>query len=243
MDKKLALITGGTKGIGAGISKMLLHHGYDIIVTYCNDVANADAFVAQARLDFPSSEITAIRIDNSDYSQVAKLVQYISEKKAIHCIVCNAGITLRKSLTEISNDDWLRVMNANVNNNLFMIRDLYPFIPNDSRIVFIGSMMAVRPHGTSLAYGVSKSAVHALALNLVKVFEGTGTTVNVIAPGFVETDWQKSKPEEIRQNIYRKTAIKRFATVEEIADAVKFCVYNPFVNGSVIEVSGGYDFK
>ena len=77
----------------------------------------------------------------------------------------------------------------------------------------------------------------------MKVFEGTGTTVNVIAPGFVETEWQKTKPEEIRQNIYRKTAVKRFASVEEIADAVKFCLNNPFVNGSIIEVSGGYDFK
>ena len=243
MRNKLGVITGGTKGIGAGISRMLLYQGYDIIVTYCNDEITANAFLEQSKRDFPTNKVTVLKIDNGDYLQITKLVRYISEQKEINCIVCNAGVTLRKSFQEISNNDWLTVMNANLNNNMFLIRDLYPYIPENSRIIFIGSMMAVHPHGTSLAYGVSKSALHSLALNLVKVFEGTGTTVNVIAPGFVETEWQKTKPEEIRQNIYRKTAVKRFASVEEIADAVKFCLNNPFVNGSIIEVSGGYDFK
>jgi 3-oxoacyl-[acyl-carrier protein] reductase len=146
-------------------------------------------------------------------------------------------------LQDISDEDWEQVMQVNVNSYLFLIRDLFDTIPPDSRIVFIGSLMAIHPHGTSLAYGVTKSAVHALALNLVKCFEGTNTTVNVIAPGFVETEWQKEKPLQIRQNIYNKTAIKRFALVEEVADAVKFCISNPFVNGSVIEISGGYSFK
>ena len=134
-------------------------------------------------------------------------------------------------------------MNVNLNSNVFLIRDLYDKIPSNSRIVFIGSLMGVYPHGTSLAYGVSKAAVHALTQNLVKCFEGTGTTINAIAPGFVETDWQKDKPIEIRENIYKKTAIKRFATIEEVAKTVEFCLNNAFVNGSVIEVSGGYCFK
>ena len=103
--------------------------------------------------------------------------------------------------------------------------------------------MGILPHSVSLSYGVTKAAVLALAKNLVKFFESTNTTVNAIAPGFVETDWQKNKPQEIRNNIYNKTAIKRFAEPEEIADAVRFCINNAFVNGSVIEVSGGYCFK
>ena len=82
-----------------------------------------------------------------------------------------------------------------------------------------------------------------MAKNLVKEFAGTGTTVNVIAPGFVDTDWQKNKPEEIRQSICNKTAVGRFADPEEIAETVRFCVKNAFVNGSVIEIHGGYNFK
>jgi 3-oxoacyl-[acyl-carrier protein] reductase len=67
--------------------------------------------------------------------------------------------------------------------------------------------------------------------------------VNAIAPGFVETEWQASKPQEIRNNILAKSAVKRFAAPDEVADAVRFCINNGFVNGSVIEVSGGYSFK
>jgi hypothetical protein len=64
-----------------------------------------------------------------------------------------------------------------------------------------------------------------------------------VVPGFVETPWQKEKPEEIKQNIYRKTAIHRFATIDEIVDAFRFCIDNPFVNGSLIEINGGYNYK
>ena len=152
-------------------------------------------------------------------------------------------MTLRSDLREIEEEGWERVMQMNVNSNVYLIRDLFDVIPPNSRIVFTGSLMGVLPHSVSLSYGVTKAAVLALAKNLVKFFEGTNTTVNAIAPGFVETDWQKNKPLEIRNNIYNKTAIKRFATPEEIADAVRFCINNAFVNGSIIEVSGGYCFK
>ena len=152
-------------------------------------------------------------------------------------------MTLRKNLKDIEEDAWERVMQMNVNSNVYLIRDLFDFIPHGSRIVFTGSLMGILPHSVSLSYGVTKAAVLALAKNLVKFFEGTDTTVNAIAPGFVETEWQKNKPQDIRNNIYNKTAIKRFADPQEIADAVRFCINNAFVNGSVIEVSGGYCFK
>ena len=103
--------------------------------------------------------------------------------------------------------------------------------------------MAVHPHATVLSYGVTKSAVCALAKNLVKEFEGTGTTVNAIIPGFVDTPWQKDKPDEIKRNIFMKTAIHRFATIDEVTEAYRFCIDNPFVNGSLIEVNGGYCYK
>jgi 3-oxoacyl-[acyl-carrier protein] reductase len=153
-------------------------------------------------------------------------------------------MTLRNAtLAEIDDEGWERVMMMNVNHNVYLIRDLYDMFPFGSRIVFIASMLGIFPHSMSLAYGVTKSAVIALAKNLVKYFEGTNTTVNAIAPGFVETEWQKNKPKEIRENIIRNTAVKRFASPEEVADAVSFCIENGFVNGSVIEVSGGYSFK
>lgn len=243
MCKKIAVVTGGTRGIGAAVSWMLLNEGYDLLVTYVSNCEAARAFEDHTHHAFPNSYVEIIRADQSDFDDVHNLVEHIKRYRRVDCIVLNAGVTLRKALCDVNNEEWLHAMNTNVNSNVFMIRDLLPIIADNSRIVFVGSMMAIRPHATSLAYGVTKSAVHALALNLVKVFEGTGTTVNVVAPGFVETEWQKEKPAEIRKNICNKTAVKRFAAPDEIADAVRFCLNNPFVNGSVIEVSGGYDFK
>jgi 3-oxoacyl-[acyl-carrier protein] reductase len=120
---------------------------------------------------------------------------------------------------------------------------LYSLISKDSRIIFTGSQMGISPHAMVLCYGVTKAAIHAMAKNLVKEFDGTGTTVNAIVPGFVETPWQKEKPNEIKLNIFKKTAIHRFATVDEIVDAFRFCIDNPFVNGSLIEINGGYSYK
>lgn len=238
---KRALVTGGTKGIGLGIVKMLLAEGYFVTITYGHDKESAAKFKEAFEKEVNQFEL--LKIDQSCKVDMKALADHVKKNKSLECLVCNAGITLRKGLTDFSDEEWEKVMQVNVNAPVFLIRDLYTCLSQNSRIVFIGSEMGIYPHGTSLAYGITKSAVHALARNLVKFFEGTGTTVNAIAPGFVETEWQKNKSQEIRSKICKKTALGRFATVAEIADAVKFVINNPFVNGSIVEVNGGYNYK
>lgn len=239
---KYAVVTGGTKGIGLGIVKILLERGFHVFTNYARDEEAAKR--VELEIEQWKDRLSIVQADQSDKVSFARFVQIVKSKaESINCIVCNAGMTIRKPNMEITDEQWEQVMQVAVNSHFYLIRDCHEMIEPDSRIIFIGSMMGVLPHGTSLPYGVSKAAVHALAKNLVKEFEGTGTTVNAIAPGFVETEWQKNKPQHIRENIYGKTAIKRFATVNEIANAVAFCLDNQFVNGSVIEVSGGYCFK
>ena len=238
---KNAIVTGATRGIGLATAEMLLKEGYFVTVTYAYDEESVEP--CKARLGAVSDSFEILWVDQTSKQEMHDFAVKMREKGHIDCIVCNAGMTLRKGLTEIVEEDWERVMQMNVNSNVYLIRDLFDCIPHGSRIVFTGSLMGILPHSVSLSYGVTKAAVLARAKNLVKFFEGTDTTVNAIAPGFVETHWQKNKPQEIRNNIYNKTAIKRFAAPEEIADAVRFCINNAFVNGSVIEVSGGYCFK
>lgn len=230
---KNAIVTGGTSGIGFGVAKMLLKKGYRVYATYVGS-------------DFTESldNFIPLKIDQTNRSEVYQFINYVkSNTDHVDCIVCNAGMSIRKSFTETTDEDWDKQMEVAVNSHYIMVRELYNLIPDGSRIIFTGSQMAIHPHATVLSYGVTKSAVCALAKNLVKEFEGTGTTVNAIIPGFVETPWQKEKPEEIKQNIYKKTAIHRFASIDEVVDAYRFCVENPFVNGSLIEVNGGYCYK
>lgn len=238
---KNAIVTGGTKGIGLAIAKMLLREGYAVTVTYAHDSAAVNS--CKAELLQIGERFEIVHADQSDKQSMEVFVQSMRQKEHIDCLVLNAGTTHREGLQGTTDADWERVMQVNVNSGMYLVRDLYDMIPANSRIVFMGSMMGVLPHSVSLSYGVSKAAVIALAKNLVKEFAGTGTTVNVIVPGFVETEWQKNKPEEVRRNICKKTALERFATPEEVAEAVSFCVKNAFVNGSVIEISGGYNYK
>lgn len=230
---KYAIVTGGTSGIGLGVAKMLLSKGYYVYATYVGPALNEKL-----------ENFEAIETDQSSRKDVYKFISYIKGKvNHIDCIVCNAGMTIRKSFTETKDEDWDKMMEVAVNSHYIMVREFFLMIPDGSRILFTGSQMGLNPHATVLAYGVTKAAIHALTKNLVKEFEGTGTTVNAIVPGFVNTPWQKEKPEEIKQNIYRKTAIHRFASIDEIVDAYRFCIDNPFVNGSLIEVNGGYSYK
>lgn len=238
---KNAIVTGATRGIGLATAEMLLKEGYHVTITYAFDEDSVQP--CKDRLGKVSQAFEILWVDQTNKQEMLDFALMMRQKVHIYCIVCNAGMTLRNSLPDIVEDDWECVMQMNVNSNVYLIRDLFDVIPGGSRIDFTGSLMGILPHCVSLSYGVTKAAVLALAKNLVKSFEGTDTTVNAIAPGFVETDWQKNKPQEIRNNIYDKTAIKRFATPEEIADAVRFCINNAFVNGSIIEVNGGYCFK
>lgn len=230
---KYAIVTGGTSGIGLGVARMLLDKGYYVFATYIGP-------------DFkePISNFEALKVDQANRGEVYGFINYVKSKcQHIDCVICNAGMSIRKTFKDTTDEDWDKQMEVALNSHYIILRELYDLVPHGSRILFTGSQMAVHPHATVLSYGVTKSAVCALARNLVKEFEGTGTTVNAIIPGFVETPWQKEKPEEIKQNIYKKTAIHRFASVEEIVDAFRFCIDNPFVNGSMIEVNGGYCYK
>lgn len=230
---KYAVVTGGTSGIGLGVAKMLISRGYYVFATYVGQSFNEII-----------ENFEAINTDQTKREEVYRFINYVKGKiDHLDCLICNAGMSIRKSFTETTDSDWDRMMEVAVNSHYIMVREFYPIIPSGSRIIFTGSQMGVNPHATVLAYGVTKSAIHALVKNLVKEFEGTGTTINAIVPGFVETPWQKEKPEEIKQNIYRKTAIHRFATVDEIVDGYRFCIDNSFVNGSLIEINGGYSFK
>lgn len=230
---KKAIVTGGTSGIGLGVAKMLLSKGYYVYVTYVGS-------------DFTEhyDNFEAIKVNQSNRKELYNFIDYIKKyNDFIDCIVCNAGLSIRKSFVDTTDSDWDMMMEVTVNSHYILIRELYHMIPNNSRILFTGSQMGLMPHATVLSYGVTKAAVHALTKNLVKEFEGTGTTINAIVPGFVDTPWQKDKPEEIKQNIYKKTAIHRFASINEVVSAYRFCIDNPFVNGSLLEVNGGYSYK
>lgn len=180
--------------MGLGVAKMLVEKGYYVFATYVGPDF-------EERID----NYEAHKVDQSKRDEVYKFIEYVKSKtEQLDCLVCNAGVSIRRGFTEMKDNEWDIMMEVAVNSHYIMCREFYPIILNGSRILFTGSQMGLHPHAMVLAYGVTKSAVHALVKNLVKEFERTGTTVNAIVPGFVDTPWQTAKPEEIKQNIYKK---------------------------------------
>lgn len=239
---KYAVVTGGTKGIGKQICIDLLKRDYFVITNYASD----DASAQNTRNDFLnySSQFQIVKFDQSNDRHIQDFINFIkTQTSQIDCIICNTGRTLRKSFNNMTNKEWETVFKVNVHSHFYLIRDLNESIQRKAKLIFIGSLLGKVPHSSSIAYGVTKAAIHALSRNLVKEFSDREVTVNTIAPGFVETEWQNDKPAEIRNNIYNKTAIRRFATVEEISQVCMLMIDNDYINGEIISVNGGYNYK
>lgn len=241
--KKLALITGGTKGIGKAVAYRLAKEGYDLILTYSSDFNAAKQCAAEIAATFDNSVIVE-KADVTDLSSISAITGLIQEtKRKLDTVILNAGITYRASFEEMEPDEWRRVFEANIHYPTFLIQKLVNYIQPEASIVFTGSLMGIYPHSVSLAYGVTKSASHALVANLVKFLIPYNIRVNGIAPGFVDTEWQKTKPAEIRKSIESKVAAGRFCTPEELTDAYMLMIDNKYMNGEILVIDGGYSYR
>ena len=241
--EKLFLITGGTKGIGKAVAWCLAEAGYNLILTFGSDQKTADVVREEI---IKQCKITAytLKADISDQNTINTIDTFLEENDLrLDGIVFNAGMTCRDPFEKLSFEDWNRVFYANVHFPVFLLQKIIGKINRGGSLVFTGSLMGIEPHSVSLAYGVTKSSVHALVKNLVKFLVPYELRVNAVAPGFVDTEWQKTKPAEIRKNIENKVSLGRFCDPDELAEVYKMLIENSYFNGEVVIVDGGYSFK
>jgi 3-oxoacyl-[acyl-carrier protein] reductase len=238
---KLALITGGTKGIGLAVAHRMAVDGYDLIIT-SNDFEINEPIIEICK-SFGKS-INLIESDITHPESIDNIIEYLFYNNLkLDALVLNAAITYRADFEEMKIDDWKTTFDANIHYPVFLMQQILPYLNKKSSIVFTGSLMAIQPHSVSLAYGVTKAAVHALVKNMVKFLQPYEIRINCVAPGFVDTEWQKNKPAEIRKNIENKLASKRFCSPEELTDAYMFLINNNYVNGEIIVIDGAYSYK
>ena len=139
---KIAVVTGGTSGMGLGVAKMLISKGYYVYATYVGPDFTEDI-----------ENFEAIKCDQTNREDVYSFINYVKSKTDhLDCLHCNAGMSIRKSFTEYEDRDWDAMMEVAVNSHYIMCREFFPIIPPGSRILFTGSQMGVQPHGTVLAY-------------------------------------------------------------------------------------------
>lgn len=240
---KQALITGGTKGIGRAVADTLARAGYDLTLTYGADTPAAERAAEAIRAASPV-RVDLLRADITEPTSIDRIAAHFEASgTAPDALVLNAGTTYRASFEELDLAEWERQFFANVHFPVFLLQRLVKRMQRGASVVFTGSLMAVEPHGMSLSYGITKSAVHALAKNLVKFLAPYGIRVNAVAPGFVETDWHRTKSAEVRRNIESKIALGRFCSPEEVAEVYRMLIENSYMNGTVVVADGGYCYR
>lgn len=240
---KTALVTGATKGIGKAVSIRLLNEGWNLIATYASDNESANISYAEF-CEIAQGQVHLLKADISDLESVGIIDGFLVEHNiTIDAVIFNAGITDRADFHDIKPENWAKVFTANVHFPVFLLQKIYPILNAGGSVTFTGSLMAIQPHSVSLAYGVTKASVHALVKNMVKFFVDKQIRVNAVAPGFVDTEWQKNKPAEIRKNITNKLASGRFCSPEELTDVYMLLINNNYMNGEIVVCDGGYSYK
>ena len=240
---KTAIITASTKGIGKSIALKLLSKDCFVIINYSKNDVIANELNVELMKDYPN-QYKIVKADLSSYDGMEIFVdECLTNVNMIDYLVLNTGITAREKFEDLSLETWKKVMDTNLNIPFFTVQKLSKNIYEKGSIVFIGSILGEIPHSVSIPYGVSKAGLHFLAKSLVKEFAKQKVTVNAICPGFVDTTWQLCKSPEIRKQIEEKTALGRFAKPEEIAELCYSILTNNFINGSIINIDGGYSYR
>jgi len=236
---RTALVTGGGRGIGAAISKQLAVDGYRILLTYCNSSKPAEMIVDEIR----SSGIDAVAVncDVTDAREVALLATHPWMSEGIDVLVLNHGRYDRIDAKELDLEHLQRTMATNFEGAFLIWDATKPHLTENARICVIGSQLGTRgsPHGAD--YAASKAALSIWARSLAQSLAPEGKRVNVIAPGFVDTDILSGDSAEKRASRENEVPLKRIGTPEDIADVVSFLVgdKSSYITGAVVHVNGG----
>ena len=236
---RLAVITGGGRGIGAAISKRLAVDGYRIILTYHSDSQAAEDVIAELRA--ADVDCVAAKVDCSAPDEVMVLADHPWVKQGVEVLVLNHATYERGRASELSEDQLDQTMNVNFSGSFRVWRALAEFMQPNSRIVVIGSQLGIKGTGHGADYAASKGALHAWARSLAQDVAAEGQRVNVVAPGTIETDLVQG--DSVAQRAERESSIPmgRLGQPEEVAAVVAFLVSedSSYITGAVLHVNGG----
>ena len=241
MTQKIAVVTGGSRGIGKSIVLALAGAGYQVAFSYVRDEASAAAL--QAQVEGLGRECLAVRCDVKDAQSIQAFFERVEQRfERIDLLVNNAGITRDGLLATQSLSDITEVIQTNLVGTLLCCQQVLPCMMRQRSgcIVNLSSVAAQKPGKGQSNYAAAKGGVEALTRALAVELAPRNIRVNAVAPGIVSTDMSQALVGAHEQEIQSRLLIKRFARPEEIADAVLYLAERGlYVTGEVLSVNGG----
>lgn len=243
MERKIALVTGGTGGIGSAISQRLATD-FQVVACYFKDGNHEEAKQWQVEQKSLGFDIDIVYGDIAQYADCEKLTALVMERYArIDVLVNNAGITKDCSLRKMTPQQWQQVLDANLTSVFNMTRNVLPAMLDKGygRIVSISSINGRKGQFGQCNYASSKAALFGFTKSLALEVASKGITVNTISPGYIETPMLASLKEEVLNGIIAHIPVGRLGYPKEVADAVAFLASpdSGFITGANLDVNGG----
>ncbi|GAA4671716.1 3-oxoacyl-[acyl-carrier-protein] reductase [Streptomyces buecherae] len=241
-QRPMAIVTGGSRGIGRACAVQLATDGYD--VAFCYRSGNDAAAETEKLIREQGAQVYHAPCDVADYAAVQA---FIKDAKAalgpVSVLVNSAGIVRDNPMVLMPHEDWQAVIDTNLNGTFNFCRSIvFDFMKRkEGVIVNMSSISGVYGHATQSNYSASKAGIQGMSASLAKEVAGYGIRVNVVAPGFIETDMTEALPEKIRAEALKSIPMKRYGGADEVAYLVSFLVSDraKYITGEVIEVDGG----
>ncbi|MFM8681160.1 MAG: acetoacetyl-CoA reductase [Alphaproteobacteria bacterium] len=237
MTGRVALVTGGTRGIGRAISEGLKKAGYRAVANYGGNEAVAQAFTAE-------TGIPAYRFDVGDFAACqAAIAKIAAEVGPVEVLVNNAGITRDATMKRLSRDMWDQVIDTNLGSCYNLCKCVWDSMLEKGfgRIVNIGSVNGQMGQYGQVNYAAAKSGIHGFTKALAQEGAAKGITVNAIAPGYIDTEMVQAVPADVLKKIIARIPVGRLGHAQEIARGVAFLVADDgaFITGSTLSINGG----
>ena len=241
MNKKVVLVTGGSRGIGRAIAKLFAESGYTVIANY-NKSYNM-ALSLQNELKEKDINIDIFKCDVSKREEIKKMVAYIKEKyNKIDILVNNAGIAQEKLFQDITDEDWNNLINNNLYSVFCTTQEIIPTMINKKEgcIINISSVWGNRGASCESLYAITKTGINSITKSLAKELGPSNIRINSIAPGLINTDMNKNLGKDAINEIIEETPLNRIGEGIDIARCALWLAEDNFTTGQVITIDGGW---
>jgi len=242
LSGKVALVTGGSRGIGRAIAETLARQGAHVVLTYVSGADAAEQVVAGIAAAGGKAE--ALRLDMADAAASEKTVADVAKRLGrLDILVANAGISIDALLLRLKDEDLQKILSVNVGGTVACTRAAIKTMmrAKTGRVIFLSSVVGEMGNAGQTAYAASKAALIAVGKSLAREYASRNITVNSIAPGYIETDMTGALTDEQRQAMLSNVPMGRPGSPADIAASVAFLVSDEasYITGQVIRVNGG----